>query len=202
MMKCFKHLIITTVLKLFIYVAVLLFLLTNQTSFKAYGQSSLVNSKRDMVLWYKQPGVQWLDGMPIGNGYMGAMVFGRIQKERIALNESTFWSGFPHDYTNPEGYKYFPDIRDLVFEGKYKEAEKVVNEHFYGIPANQQAYQPIGDLLLNFKNSENVTGYYRELDMETGIAKITYKDGDAKFTREIFVSYPDHVMVIHLTCDK
>ena len=78
----------------------------------------------------------------------------------------------------------------------------MIDEHFYGIPANQQAYQPLGDLLLNFKNSDNVTDYYRELDMETGIAKVTYKDGDAEFTREIFMSYPDHVMVIHLTCNK
>jgi len=172
-----------------------------QTSCSSLNQK--LPDNRDMVLWYNKPAQKvWLDGLFIGNGYMGANVFGRVYNERIALNESTFWSGFPHDYTNPEGYKYFPDIRDLVFEGKYKEAEKVANEHFYGIPANQQAYQPIGDLLLNFKNSENVTDYYRELDMETGIAKITYKDGDAKFTREIFMSFPDHVMVIHLTCDK
>jgi alpha-L-fucosidase 2 len=86
-----------------------------------------------MVLWYKQPGLQWLEGLPIGNGYMGAMVFGRVNNERIALNESTFWSGRPNDYTNPEAYKYFDAIRDLVFAGKYKEAENLINEHFYGI---------------------------------------------------------------------
>jgi alpha-L-fucosidase 2 len=133
---------------------------------------------------------------------MGGMVFGRINNERIALNESTFWSGRPNDYTNPEAYNYFDTIRNLVFAEKYKEAEKVINEHFYGIPKNQQAYQPLGDLLLNFKNSDNVKDYYRELDMETGVAKVTYKDGDAEFTREIFMSYPDRVMVIRLTCNK
>jgi alpha-L-fucosidase 2 len=89
--------------------------------------------------------------MPIGNGHIGAMIFGGIQSERIALNETSFWSGRPNDYTNPDAYKYFPMIRDLVFAEKYKEAEKMVNDHFYGIPANQQAYQPIGDLLLDFK---------------------------------------------------
>ena len=176
--------------------------LTVPTSAQFTNQSSSDNSRRDMVLWYKQPGEKWLEGMPLGNGYMGAMVFGRIQNERIALNESTFWSGRPHNYANPDGYKYFPAIRDLVFSGKYKEAEMMANEHFYGIPANQQAYQPLGDLLLNFKNSENVTDFYRELDMETGIAKITYTDGDAEFTREIFMSYPDHIMVVRLTCNK
>ena len=167
-----------------------------------YSQKPLANSQRDMVLWYKQPGLQWLEGLPIGNGYMGGMVFGRVNNERIALNESTFWSGHPNDYTNPEAYKYSDTIRDLVFAGKYKEAEKVIDEHFYGIPKNQQAYQPLGDLLLNFKNSDNVKDYYRELDMETGVAKVTYKDGDAEFTREIFMSYPDRVMVIRLTCNK
>lgn len=164
------------------------------------------NLNRDMVLWYNQPAQQgeksWLKGLFIGNGYMGANIFGRVQNERIALNESTFWSGRPHDYTNPDANKYFSEIRDLVFAEKYKEAEKMIDEHFYGIPANQQAFQPLGDLLLNFKHNENVTDYYRELDMETGIVKITYKVGDAEFTREIFMSYPDHVMVVHLTCSK
>jgi len=122
-----------TPFKLFVCITALLIFLTVQTSCKSDRQSSLANSKRDMVLWYKQPGEKWLEGLPIGNGYMGAMVFGRVQNERIALNEGTFWSGRPHDYTNPEGYKYFPMIRDLVFAGKYKEAEKTANEHFFGI---------------------------------------------------------------------
>jgi len=191
-----------TLLKLLVSITALLVFLSVQALCQTNEQNSLVISKRDMVLWYKQPGKQWTEGLPIGNGYMGAMIFGRIQNERIALNESTFWSGRPHDYTNPDGYKYFPMIRDLVFAGKYKEAEKMANEHFYGIPANQQAYQPLGDLLLDFKNKENVTDYYRELDMETGIAKVTYKVGNVKFIREIFMSYPDHVMVVRLTCDK
>ena len=192
-----RHLLILSVLT-----AVLLSLSTKETYCKPDEHDSSVKTRRDMVLWYKQPGVKWLEGMPIGNGYMGAMVFGKVRNERIALNESTFWSGRPHDYTNPDGYKYYPQIRDLVFAGKYKEAEKLTDEHFYGIPPNQQAFQPIGDLLLDFKNSENVTDYYRELDMETGIVKITYKDGDAEFTREVFMSYPDHIMVVHLTCNK
>ena len=188
--------------KLFVCAITLLNVFTTQTYCKSNGQTASVNSKRDMVLWYKQPGEKWLEGLPIGNGYMGAMVFGKVQNERIALNESTFSSGRPHDYTNPDGYNYFPQIRDLVFAEKYKEAEKMIDEHFYGIPPNQQAYQPIGDLLFDFKNSENISDYYRELDMETGIVKVKYKVGDAEFEREVFMSYPDHVMVVHLTCNK
>ena len=172
-------------------------------SCKSGEQEFQVDSNRDMVLWYKQPGAQWHEGMPIGNGYMGAMVFGRVQHERIALNESTFWSGRPHDYNDPEAYRYFEKIKKLVFKDKFKEAEEMVNEHFYGKPAAQQAYQPLGDLLLNFKvTGDSIKDYHRELDMETGVVKISYTDGDVKMTREIFMSYPEHVMVMKISADK
>jgi alpha-L-fucosidase 2 len=156
-----------------------------------------------MVLWYKQPGVQWDEGMPIGNGYMGAMVFGGVHHERIALNESTFWSGRPHDYNDPQAYRYFEKIKSLVFADKFKEAEEMVNKHFYGEPVAQQAYQPLGDLLLNFKvTGDSITDYHRELDMETGVVKISYTEGDVKMSREIFMSYPDHVMIMKISADK
>jgi alpha-L-fucosidase 2 len=156
----------------------------------------------EMVLWYRQPAEKWLEAMPMGNGILGAMVFGGIQQERIALNESTFWSGRPHDYDNPEAFKYFPQIRDLVFAGKFQEAEKMADEHFYGLPAAQQAYQPLGDLMLTFDGAGKAEEYRRELDLETGVAKTRYRQGDVIFTREIFVSYPDRVIVMRLTSDK
>src|SRR5206468_3673722 len=121
---------------------------------------------------YRQPATKWSEAMPMGNGRIGAMVFGGIQKERIALNESSFWSGRPHDYDNPEALKYFPQIRDLIFAGKFQEAEKMADEHFYGVPTAQQAFQPLGDLLLTFEGSE-AADYRRELDMEAGVAKIS-----------------------------
>ncbi len=158
--------------------------------------------QRDMVLWYRQPGKEWLEGLPVGNGYMGAMVFGGIQQERIALNESTFWSGRPQDYNDPNAINYFAEIRDLVFAGKHSEARKLADEHFYGIPANQQAYQPLGDLMLNFEGGNDVTDYRRELDMETGITKVSYRLGDVVYTREIFLSYPDRVLVVRMEADK
>jgi alpha-L-fucosidase 2 len=157
---------------------------------------------RDMVLWYRQPGVQWLDALPIGNGIMGAMVFGGVPQERIALNESSFWSGRPHDYDDPNAGKYFTQIRDLVFAGKFQEAEKLADAHFYGVPAAQQAYQPLGDLLLSFDGAQPVENYRRELDMETGVATVRYRIGDTVFTRVVFLSYPDRVMVVRITADK
>ena len=163
------------------------------------GSSRLAN---DMLLWYRKPGQKWLEGMPLGNGMMAAMVFGGVQEERIALNESSFWSGRPHDYNNPEALKYFPKIRALVVAGKFQEAEKLVNKHFYGVPAAQQAYQPLGDLLLSFDGATNPEAYRRELDMLTGVARVTYRVGDATFTREVFISYPDRVMVVRIASDK
>ncbi len=162
------------------------------------------SDSKEMVVWYNKPsGNAWLDGLFIGNGYMGANVFGRVQKERIALNESTFWSGKPHDYNDYDAYKYFDQIKDLVFAEKFVEAEELVNEHFYGIPGAQQAYQPLGDLLLNFRvTGDSIKDYYRELDMQTGIVKVTYTDGDVKMTREVFMSYPDHVMVMKVSGNK
>jgi len=155
-----------------------------------------------MVIWYRQPAKRWLEALPIGNGYMGAMVFGGTEHERIALNESTFWSGRPHDYNDSNANHYFADIRRLVVEEKFQEAEDLVDTHFLGIPAAQQAYQPIGDLSLSFNGQEKAEDYRRELDMQTGLVKINYRVGDVTFSREVFMSYPDHVMVVHLTSNK
>ncbi len=161
-----------------------------------YAQTS-----QNMVLWYRQPATQWLQGMPLGNGMIGAMVFGGVPQERIALNESSFWSGRPHNYDDPNAGKYFGQIRDLVFAEKFQEAEKLIDDHFYGIPKGQEAYQPIGDLVLSFADA-NFTDYRRELDMETGVAKVNYRQGDAVITRQVFVSWPDRVLVVRISADK
>jgi Glycosyl hydrolase family 65, N-terminal domain len=116
---------------------------------------------------------------------------GRLQEERIALNESSFWSGRPHDYNDTNAFQYFGKIKNLVFAGKFQDAEKMADDHFWGIPKAQQAYEPIGDLVLIFDGAENPRDYRRELDMETGIARISYRVRDATFTREIFISYPE-----------
>ena len=160
-------------------------------------------SPGEMVLWYGAAAEDvWLDGLFIGNGYMGGNVFGRVRHERIALNESTFWSGRPHDYNDPNAFRYFEQIRELVFAGRFKEAETLVNRHFYGTPVAQQAYQPLGDLLLDFaETGDSIADYRRELDMATGVVSVSYMEGDVRMTREVFMSYPDHVMVMRLSAD-
>ena len=156
---------------------------------------------RDMLLWYRQPAQQWLQGMPLGNGMIGAMVFGGVPRERIALNESSFWSGRPHDYDDTNAFQYFGQIRDLVFADQFQDAERMANQHFWGKPKAQEAYQSIGDLVLSF-GATNYTDYRRELDMETGVAKVSYRQGDATITRQVFVSWPDRVLVVHISADR
>ena len=174
---------------------------TSPAAEQSSSSNAPVASGSDMVLWYRQPATDWLQAMPLGNGMIGAMVFGGVAQERIALNESTFWSGRPHNYDNPEAFQYFPQIRDLVFADKFQEAEKMANDHFWGIPKAQEAFQPMGDLLLSFADAD-VTGYRRELDMETGVAKVSYRSGDAAIAREAFVSWPDRVLVLRISADR
>ena len=158
----------------------------------------------DMVLWYDQPAEAWLDASPIGNGIMAGMVFGKTAQERIALNESSFWSGAPHDYNDPDAGSHYAYIKEQIYAGKYAEMGDFIDKNFYGIPAAQQAYQPVGDLLLSFIDVDTlaVTNYRRELDMETGIASVSYKSGGITYKREVFISYPDKVMVVRVSTDK
>lgn len=158
----------------------------------------------DMVLWYDKPAVAWLDASPIGNGLIAGMVFGETAQERVALNESSFWSGVPHDYDDPNAGSHFEYIKEQVFAGKYAEMGDYIDVNFYGKPIAQQAYQALGDLLLNFPDVDStaVTDYRRELDMETGIASVTYTSNGLRYKREVFVSYPDKVMVMRVSTDK
>lgn len=161
-----------------------------------------IDAPARMVLWYRQPGEKWLEGLPLGNGIVGAMVFGGVARERIALNEGTFWSGRPHVYDAPGARDAFPRIRDLVFAGRFQEAEKLADARFFGVPAAQQAYQPLGDLVLSFGGGDEAVDYRRELDLATGVARVRHRVGDAVMTREVFVSHPDRVMVVRIEADR
>jgi len=148
------------------------------------------------VLWYKQGASKWVDALPIGNGRLGAMVFGGIRQERIALNEDTLWSGYPKDWNNPAAPKSLPRVRKLVLEDKdYHGADEEC--HKMQGPFNQN-YEPLGDLLLDFEHSGGVTGYRRELDLDSAIAATIYEVDGCKFTREIFASHPSQLIVMRL----
>jgi alpha-L-fucosidase 2 len=156
----------------------------------------------DLALWYDHPAKQWVEALPIGNGHMGAMVYGGVPAERIQFNEATLWVGGPHDYSHAGAAEYLPKIRQLLFEGQQREAEQLATEHFMSVPLRQIPYQPFGDLWLAFDGHDQFTGYRRQLDLDTAMATTTWSVGDATFTRRVFASYPDRVIVVRTECDQ
>jgi alpha-L-fucosidase 2 len=163
------------------------------------------SQNRHLRLWYDQPAKNvWEAALPIGNGRLAAMVYGNTDKEIIQLNESSVWSGGPNRNDNPDAFAALPAIRELIFEGKNKEANKLASENIQTRKNNGMMFQPVGNLVLSFPghDSANVRNYYRELDIERAVAMVSYTINDVRFTREIFSSFPDQVIVVHLTADK
>jgi len=150
-------------------------------------------------LWFDQPAKDWNWALPLGNAHLGAMVHGDPSKELIQLNESTFWAGYPHDYVKPGAAHYLPEIRRLLFEGKDGDATNLANAHFMGDPPFLAAYQPLGNLRLECSPTGPVQDYRRELDLLTGVARVSFKSAEVTYTREYFVSHPDRVMVVRFT---
>lgn len=157
---------------------------------------------RPWAIWYKQPAQQWVEALPLGNGRLGAMVFGGVQHERLQLNEDTFWSGQPHDYANPEALPALPEARRLVAAGDYAGANNLVSKKMLGTPRGQSAYQPIGDVEIDFPDTGPVTAYRRELDLDTAIADLHYTQDGINFRRETFSSPVSGVIVLRLSADQ
>ena len=153
-------------------------------------------------LWYTAPAEKWTEALPIGNGRLGAMVFGGIGTERVQFNEDTLWKGHPHNYVRAGTREHLAEIRQLLAEGKAKEAENVARQTFLSNPVRQKAYQPFGDLRLFFAGQEHATNYIRELDLDTALARVTYEADGVTYRREIFASYPDQAIVLHFSVSK
>jgi alpha-L-fucosidase 2 len=153
-------------------------------------------------LWYDKPAVRWEEALPVGNGHVSAMVFGHPANERLQLNEGTLWAGGPYDPVNPQAKEALPEARKLVFEGKYREASRLIGTRIMAKPLSQMPYQTVGDLLLTFPNATNATDYRRELDLDTATSTLNYISDGVRYTREVFASAPDNVIVVRLTADK
>jgi alpha-L-fucosidase 2 len=154
-----------------------------------------------LTLWYTTPANAWLDALPIGNGRLGAMVFGKVDEERVQLNENTLWDGFARETTNPEALTYLPEVQRRLFAGRHADATALVSK-LLGNPARVRAYQTLGDLLLAFDLPEPATNYRRELDLAHAVTRVSYTAGGVTYRRELFASAPDRVIVMRLTADK
>ena len=152
-------------------------------------------------LWYRQPARSWVEALPLGCGRLGAMVFGGIEKERIQLNEETIWVGFERDVNNPIALANLPEVRRLLFAGQELAATELGSKTLMGVPDKVQSYQPLGDVLLEMV-AAGATQYRRELDLDTAVATTTFVAGGVQYTREVFVSAPDQVIVVRLAANK
>jgi alpha-L-fucosidase 2 len=164
--------------------------------FTLYGQND------NLTIWFNQPATEWNNALPVGNGRLGAMIFGEVENERIQLNEESIWTGRKYDFHNPESRSGLKEVRKLIFEGKYAEAEKTAQNKLIGNKVNGSNYQTLGDLFLTFPKYENVDNYRRSLSIENAVATISYDADGVSYLREIFSSFPDQAIVIRLTASK
>lgn len=154
------------------------------------------------VLWYDRPAYTWTEALPIGNSRLGAMIFGSPSSERLQLNEETIWAGRPNNNANPEAKEYLPKVRELVWQGRYKEAQDMATAHVQAKTNSGMPYQPFGDLYINFPGTGEYTDYYRELSLDSARAITRYTSGGVTYRREYISSFDGNVIAVHLTASK
>ena len=162
-----------------------------------------ISANRRLRLWYDSPAAEWNEALPIGNGRLGGMVFGKPSLERVQLNEDSLWYGGPGRGGNPNASRYMSEIRQMLFDGRQAEAEHLARMAMTSSPKYEQPYQPLGDLLLKFLDGEETVEHYeRELDLERSMVTVSYSSRGIRFRRQYFASAPDGVLVIRLSADR
>jgi len=163
----------------------------------------------DLKLWYRRPAAVWNEALPVGNGRLGAMVYGAIEEETIQLNESTVWTGGPYDPSNPEALAALPEVRRLVLAARYREAQLLFGQKMMARPPNQQKYQPLGELRIRMRGigrlsdqNRQLLGYRRELDLDSAVAATRFRIGGVKYGREVFATSAGQAIVVRLTADR
>ena len=155
-----------------------------------------------LAWWYRAPAEKFWEGMPIGTGRFAAMVYGRVRDEVIPFNDETLWTGQPYNPANPEGLKVLPEVRRLALAGQFAEAAELAAKLLSHPVPFVQTYQAMGRLQVQFDGHDAVQDYRRELDLDQAIVRVSYRIGEARYTREVFASYPDQVVVMRLSCDR
>jgi alpha-L-fucosidase 2 len=157
-----------------------------------------IAGRDSLSLWYDKPAGAWVEALPIGNGRLGAMVFGRAAQERLQLNEDTLFAGGPYDPSNPDALAALPKVRDLINREQFKEAAELAGATMMGKPMRQMPYGAAGDLFIDVLNVKGASGYRRSLDLDSAVATSSFTDGATRHLREAFASEPDGVVVLHL----
>lgn len=168
----------------------------------AVGLVSLSLQAREYKLWYDKPAAVWTEALPLGNGRLGAMVFGTPGVEQIQLNEETIWAGRPNNNANPNALEYIPKVRELVFAGKYLEAQTLATEKVMAKTNSGMPYQTFGDLRISFPGHTRYTDYYRELSLDSARTVVRYKVDGVTYRRETITSFTSQVVMVRLTADK
>ena len=167
--------------------------------------TSIAVNAQQHKLWYSKPASHWLEALPIGNSHLGAMVYGGTDIEQIQLNEETFWSGSPHENNNPSAKVAVKEVRKLIFAGQEEKADSIIGRTFFKGPHGQK-FLPLGDLSLkfNYQSNSEPTNYRRELNLEDAVCTTTFKNklNGVTYTREVFASQADNVIVMRLKADK
>jgi alpha-L-fucosidase 2 len=169
------------------------------SSFSVYGYAE---QGQQLKMWYDKPATVWNEALPVGNGRLAAMIFGDPVNEKIQLNEGTFWSGGPSRNDNPDALGALSEVRQLIFDGKYSDAEKIINQKMRAKQLQGSKYQAIGNLNLSFPEHKDYSSYYRELDLERAVSSVSYQVNGVNYKREVFASQPDQVIVVRLTASK
>ncbi len=163
---------------------------------------AVTSAEAKLSLWYPKAATNWNEALPLGNGRLGAMVFGGAEQERIQLNEGTLWAGGPYDPNNTNALAALPEARRLIFDGDYEAAHKLIGEKMMAVPLKQMPYQMLGDLFLAFPANAAIENYRRDLNLDSAVASVSYTANGVHFRREVFASAVDQVIVVRLTADQ
>ncbi|CAM4203514.1 glycosyl hydrolase family 95 catalytic domain-containing protein [Zobellia nedashkovskayae] len=162
----------------------------------------LLSGQENMHLSYDVPATEWTEALPVGNGSLGAMIFGGVKQEHLQFNEETLWAGEPHDYAHKGAGEHLAEIRKLLSEGKQLEAQDLATKEFMSVPIKQVPYQPFGELYLNFPDHKNFENYNRKLDLSNAVSSVSYTVDGVDYERKILSSFPDQLLAVQVSSSK